>query len=426
MEVILLYSFNDFVSFLQAILLNFSAGILNPLYFAIIVLVYYFYKRNWELMRRPLGQIKSSNAFQVFESTMHGILAGIIVSLLINFLGIYIRIDGYGFLYLWAIALLLAMFNVRYLCFSYAGGILALSSIVFGWPVIDASGIIVFVALIHLAEAILIFTHGAKDAVPVFVKQNNQVVGAFYMQKFWPIPIALLFVTVILKSQMPTEAVNIVNPNWWPLIKLPNVSDTQMVFFEILAIPVALGYSDIAITSNPIKKARQSGILLSLYSILLLLLAIASSKIYILKYVAAIAAPVLHELLVLYWIKKEKSGQPYFSIPTKGIRILYPIEDGPAEKMGILPGDIIVSINGREINTQIDLKVALGSYPNFIWVDVLRDNVIPVTLEYKCYPDGINDLKIMIIPKDENYLNIMEVKGDVSPLKSIFSKFVKK
>src|SRR5690606_12129243 len=99
--------------------------------------------------------------------------------------------SGYGtsgILYLWMIALSLSLFNLRYLCFSYAGGIVALMNLIFGFPSINPIGIIALVGILHLVESLLIWLDGFSDAVPVFLKRKDgNIVGGYIMNRIWPL-----------------------------------------------------------------------------------------------------------------------------------------------------------------------------------------------------------------------------------------------
>ena len=399
---------NFLLSFFRIISVHFVVAMFQPWYIGIILLIYILYKRTAYFEQYILGDNRTKLLEIVFESVMYGILAGLIISLFVNFLGIHIQIDYYSFLYLWIAVILLSLLHVRYLCFSYAAGLLALSHLLFGWPDIDVSGLLAVVALLHLAEAILIWSNGHKHAIPVFVRHRDRVVGAFTMQKYWPIPMALLIVSIILKTEMPANVTNINQPGWWPLMKLPDILETQRMFFAIAAIPAALGYSEIAITDLPKNKTRNSGILLAIYSVVLLILSVWSSSIHYVKYIAALFAPLAHEGLIVYWAKRERLGDAYFSVPSQGVRVLEVIEEGPAQQMGIVPGDVILRINNKQVMTYQGISAILNDYPAFIWVDVLRANKDALTFEHKSYPNGIDDLKILFVPRDESVSNVLD------------------
>ena len=94
-----------------------------------------------------------------------------------------------GLWYVWPLALLLMLMHPRYLCFSYAGGIMALSSLLFGWPELNVPAVISLVAVLHMVEAVLIRWHGHLNPSPVYLRTGEgEVVGGLNLQKFWPCP----------------------------------------------------------------------------------------------------------------------------------------------------------------------------------------------------------------------------------------------
>jgi hypothetical protein len=205
-------------------------------------------------------------------------------------------------------------------------------------------------------------------------------------------------------------------------MKQPDVPENKSLLFSILAIPAVLGYSDVVITNRPEIKVKKSATFLSFYSIILIVLAVASSHVYIMKYVAAVFAIAAHELLVLYWIRKEKYGSPYFSVPEKGIRVLDVVKDGPADKMRILPGDIILRVNNEDVMTYQEITTLLRDYPNYIWLEILRDNKKTVTLEYQSYRERVNDLQLLYVPRDGHAANVIHITEIISPIQRIFRK----
>src|SRR5690606_41661119 len=93
---------------------------------------------------------------------------------------------GVGYARLVAIALM--MVHPRFICSAYAGGILSVTHLLFGWPGLSVPAIMALVAVLHLVESLLILLHGPTGATPVYVRRpDGRVVGGFTMQKFWPI-----------------------------------------------------------------------------------------------------------------------------------------------------------------------------------------------------------------------------------------------
>ena len=66
-------------------------------------------------------------------------------------------------------------------------------------------------------------------------------------------------------------------PGWWPLLK-PGAGDPQTLTYIIMPVVAALGYGDLTIARTPLEKSRLSALYLSIYSLVLLILAVLSEE----------------------------------------------------------------------------------------------------------------------------------------------------
>jgi hypothetical protein len=385
----------------------------SPLFWFVIVITSLIYKRNSKLEYAALGY--NEPLWQkVLNSLLAGLLAGILGSGISVLLGLtieqYVPGEGVyssGILYIWVIALLLSLLNQRYLCFSYAGGIVALSNLITGYPRINAIGILALVGILHLAESLLILVDGHSNAVPGFFKlKTGEIVGGYHMNRVWPLPVLIFFAAFIAGGVGDSVSM----PDWWPIIKMSGVEQMDNLIYMLQPIPVVLGYGDIAIVKNPSQKCKESASKLSIYSIVLLTLCIIASKIMIFAYLAALFAPVGHELLILYGQKEEEQGERYFSPSKKGLKVLYAIKDFPGHKMNLNAGDIILKINNNDILNEEHLNEVLEGYPTYIWLDVEKADGSLKSIEYKDYKKGIGNLGIIFAA--ENPSKYFELKMD--------------
>ena len=252
---------------------TFLIAIVYPMFWVVAVLVYLQYKRIAGMELRLFGRVINPLKKQLAASLGLGLLAGLLASLILFLLGL--SLEQIGLYFIWPVALvLLLLFNPRYFCFAYAGGIVALASLftrflivplapgIASQPVIAAllkihiPALLALIGLLHLIEALLIYIGGHWGFSPLYCKNaKGEVVGAFSLQRFWPIPLVALMVMVVLE----TEIVGVSMPEWWPLIKSgiqPGVGET----LQYMAVPVAagLGYGDLAISSTPREKAVTS------------------------------------------------------------------------------------------------------------------------------------------------------------------------
>jgi hypothetical protein len=306
------------------------------------------YRRVAESERRLYGVVKNSVVRQVAASVLAGAIAGLVTSLVMAVLGA--SLTGAGVTWLLPLALLLMAINPRFMCFSYAGGIIAVSHLLFGWPDVYVPSIMALVAVLHLAESVLIFLRGASCTTPVTVRHSGtgSVRTGFLMQGFWPLPLILLFV-VVLPPGTGTEGL-LEMPNWWPLIVPPPAIAGQVnAVFTLFPVAAVLGYSDLAARSLPRVKARVSALLLLGYSVILLGLAVLASHYPALVILPALWGPGGHELVVRIGSRREFVDAPAIVPADDGLAVLDVFPRGGAAKAGIRTGDVLLTVDGAPI-----------------------------------------------------------------------------
>lgn len=400
-----------------------ASAVLMPVenfgYIIFIFIVYSQYKKTVRLQEYVYGQPKTPLKSLVLTSILSGLVAGIVVSIPMTLIGVSFNQDM-GIQYLLLISLGMMLIEPRFICFSYSGGILALVSLIFGIKSIDVTGILILVAILHLLEAVLIFIDGHRGAVPVFLeRRDGSVTGGFSMQRFWPIPLAL----VLFAGYGSAAGGGVPTPDWWPMIRPPFIDPGRIgeVLFVLAPITAILGYSEFTSSYLPREKCRNTSYKLVLFSVTLLALAMASSQIYIFKYIAALFAPFGHEALIRWekWI--ERNRESIFTPADIGVKVLDTLPGGAAEKMGVQPGEIIMAVNSKEVTGDEWLDNYFKEYINFIWVDIKgRDGKVR-TAEYKNYKSGIDGLEILIVSKDTS--GLVTLKEQKSYAKRFLGRF---
>lgn len=380
----------------------------DEFFWIILFILIMLYKRSDRLEVSMLG--KSFPLFKkVSGSVLVGLAGGMLGSLLVILIGI--NIDDYtqtgtgslaeGITYIWIIAILLSMINPRYLCFSYAGGIVALSSLVFGFPAINVPGLLSLIGILHLIESFLIWFDGYTYSVPLFLKKKDgRIVGGYVMNKIWPIPL-VVFAVLLGGPGRGTSIAGVADmPSWWPFLKHSAVGGARELVYLPLALPVVLGYGDMAISKRPEERCSSSAIRLAGYSIILVMLSIIASKIKFFAYIAAVFSPIAHEMLIIYGAREEEEGKPLFANNGTGVTVLYTIKDSPANLMGIEAGDVILSANNITVSDEKQLSNLLAAYPTYIWMDIKKPDGVTKTVEYSDYKTGVESLGALIVPQN--------------------------
>jgi hypothetical protein len=408
------------------VLTEISGFIVNQMFWVLILVIIFLYKKTSNIEFAMLKN-RLSLRDKMSSSLFNGFIGGLFGSLLVVLLGITIeRYAPYhqgalasGITYVWIIAILMSLINIRYLCFSYAGGLVALVSLIFGFPNVYVPGLMALVGLLHLIESFLIWIDGYSFSVPIFVKKGSgKIVGGYIMNRMWPIPLVLLALSYPLLTGI-SQIADISMPIWWPLLN-------QNQAFEYLPflVPVVLGYGDVALTQVPEKRCRKSAYRLAVYSVILIVLSIAAAKLLLFAYIAALFAPLAHEALIIWGKKEEEEGKALFDAMGEGICVLYTRENSPAKQMQLEPGDRILSINNNTLYSENQLMEYLGTYPTFIWLEVKKPDGSIKTKEYKNYREGIKSLGILIVPRNAEIY--FEINDGVSPAVNLYNKLTKK
>ena len=141
---------------------QFGSFLTDEFFWVTVLIVILVYRKNSDIEAKMLGS-RYELHYKVAGSFIVGLAAGLIGSLIVTLVGIsiedYTRSGGgsliEGITYIWVVAILLSAINPRYLCFSYAGGIIALTSLVFGFPSVNVPGLMALIRVLHLVESLL-------------------------------------------------------------------------------------------------------------------------------------------------------------------------------------------------------------------------------------------------------------------------------
>lgn len=344
-----------FSELVKAVIRSYGQLLVDPvtgfLFLIVLTIVGTQYVRVEANEKRSFGQAFNKALPQMVKAMAFGLLGGFLSSILLVLIGV--SLTDSGIQYVLPTALALYLINPRFLCFSYAGGILSILYLVTGWPRVNVPVITGLVACLHAVESLLIRLSGSTCASPVVLKRKEgDVVGGFVLQRFWPVPLILLALTTVPEgSVLPGDVITL--PDWWPLLRAPIPEGPGVPIFVMTPIMAGLGYSDLALTTTPERRSRETSRTLAMYSVTLLGLSILSSRVSGIQWIAALFAPLAHELVIWMGIKKEREGKPYY-VSTEGVgaTILEVIPGSEASRVGLKRGNIITSISGVAVTRE--------------------------------------------------------------------------
>ncbi|MGB4020462.1 MAG: PDZ domain-containing protein [Syntrophomonadaceae bacterium] len=360
------------------------------IYLLLFVLVAWQYKRLEDMSGKLLNTTRRSYLGAALVSTLLGLAGGLLGSVLLILVGIDLL--SVGIIYLWIMALLLMFINQRFLCFAYAGGLLSLLSLLLGYPDIDIPQLLALVAVLHMVESLLIMANGHLNPVPVYVKKGGHISGGFNLQKFWPMPL----IALISIGYMDIGSGGVSMPDWWPLIKGYSPESAQQVYV-LMPVLAILGYGEITTTSSPGQKARESALYLFMFSLILLLLSLASSRWAPLLWLAALFSPLGHEMVIWMGMRSERNRHSLYVRPAQGVMILDVRPGTPAAQAGLRSRDIVLQVNGMAVNHPDELANILQWAWQGLQIKILRAQR-PVTLYMERRKGG--SAGIIPVPED--------------------------
>ncbi len=388
-------------------------------FWLVVAFVYFQYRRTQATEESLFGQVLNPAVSNTLTAVMYGLVGGIAGSFVFVFMGA--TLSGDDIRYVWPLALALMLVNPRLICFSYAGGIIAISSTLFGWPAVNVPGLMALVAILHVVEGLLVRVSGAQCASPVFVRHRGKTVGGFTLQRFWPIPITIIL-ALALPDQLAGGGVDM--PDWWPLI--PPLGGRELIdtlSFVMFPAVAALGYGDLAITCPPERKSRHAASQLVIFSSVLLVLALLAVKWPMVGLLAGLFSAGGHETMSQLGSRREMNGQPYFSSPKRGIRVLEVLPDSLAEQLGLRSGDIILEVNGTPVNTPDEFKSVLLEASFYLELKTETRGGI-VIREYNRYSGRGANIGLILVPEDDSEAH-MELKP-MGLLESIFGRWYRR
>lgn len=391
----------------------------NYFFIVLYILVIFFIKVQYQkysdlqlgLHNRPGFSMKG-----IIEKTVIiGIVVGFVSSFLITSVGVTIETDTVR--YLFYVMFLLLMVDLRLVSLPYAAGLLAAISLIFGAPKINITSLLCLVAILQLMESILIFIYRKKDFIPVFISHKNEITGAFLIRRYWMIPI--VFFTYILQNSTMSLDLSVD----WPLIfTMPPLKEGAYAL-GLDCIVAVLCHTDIAISSQPEKKSIKSAALLLGYSAVLMALALTSRSVPWVRAIGVVFCLGGKEGLYLLSSFSEKKGKPLYSAVRRGLKVLDILPGSHAEAMGLQRGDIILSINKNDVQSEEGISEALREFPSYTWIQIIGWDGIEKTLEYKYYPEGYNQLGIITVPREKEVTYATSYFDRINVLKNIVNRF---
>ncbi|MBU3142536.1 PDZ domain-containing protein [Clostridium sp. CF012] len=406
--------------------------------FILIMIGVIFYNKNKKIaiMQKMIMGEKLDSPFELtISQIVIGIFAGALASLMFTFLGLVFDENSNIYL-LFMLSLFFMAFKPRFICFSYSGAVLGITSLVFKYAAIilhmpkldfiniDILTLMTLVGVLHIIEGSLVMIDGSRGAIPVFTNRDNKIIGGFALKRYWALPIAIL----ILLSSASSDLVagqSLMTPQWMPAIRGDIASRIlKSSVIASIALYGVIGYSSITFTKSKGKKTLFSGALIMAYGVLLT--AISQLAVFGVAYqfFILIFAAALHEAMLHLEKHMELTLKPKFFSSDEGIMVLEVAPRSPAFEMGIQSGDLIVQIDNKKIEVEEEI------------LDIVKGNFKSLSLKIKKPSGELKDMSysnmagnkrlgIVIVPRelpkdnsivkmdDESFKDVLEKMKDI-------------
>ncbi|WP_028608214.1 PDZ domain-containing protein [Paenibacillus harenae] len=395
----------------------------QPFYYIAVLFIILQYTRQIRLERQLFAVKLHYWPALVGKALLAGLATGITVSAAGALIGVALTAESV--LWLWAVAAILMLIRIRYLCFAYSAGIIVLLQWLSGWTNfsertdwlasiagsladIDAAGLLMLVALLHLAEALLVRRQGDRLSTPLFLEgKRGKLVGGYMLQGFWPVPLLML----VPSSGSGASTISL---PWTPVFG----ADWSQGW-TIIALPMIIGFTEMTRSMLPKEKARHAARGLLLYSIFLAAAALLAWWQPVLLPAAALVSVLLHEALVWRSRYLESTRPPLFVHDARGLRVLGIVPGTPAEAMGLAAGEVLQKVNGVRVRTKEELYEALVQNSAFCKLEVLNIDGELKFAQRARYEGEHHQLGVILAPDEE--ANFYAASGPASLLELLRS-----
>lgn len=377
----------------------------HPLFYIsllLLILVFSFRVR----MERAMFSVKLQTWVKPF---VYALIGGGIASVAISIITILL---GFTFTastvwWLWGVSLVLMLVRLRFASIIYSAAIvtlLHLAAKAVGPLALDGQAgtvyqsllelqpvsILVIAALMSLAQALLVRWQGKHFVSPIYISgKRGKVIGGFTLQGYWAAPV-FLFMPVAADT---TGAVSFASHAVQPLFLTAGPEA-----WLLLACPLLLGVTGMTHSVSPALLIKRISNQWLVYSVLFLLIALASWWVTPLLWVASIGMLLSFELV--HWINRwhESKQPPLYGPLDQGLRVLAIVEHSPAVHMGVVAGDTVLKANGISVNTLDQLYEAMSTNPAFCKLEMLNGDGELKYAQRARYADEHHQLGIIMAP----------------------------
>nr|NNM91393.1 PDZ domain-containing protein [Bacilli bacterium] len=319
------------------------------LYLLFLLFIFLAYRRLQKLERASIGVKVTAIWRNLFFAMLIGVLLGIVESIGLRLL--HASFTSMTMAWCYAISVVLLLIDLRFTTVTYIVAFYGLLQGI-GLLVLDVFHVHLPASIIEFARTMspslllitgissllgaIVFSFVHDSALsPLFINsRRGQVVGAFYLQKYWPLAI------------------------------VTSIGNTFAPF------PVIVGFSMIVIGNQPRSMKRNAVFFLVLLGILSIVGFILSRYFPEITWLIALLLGLMQECSYQFIKYRETRKVPHWVKPARGVRVLSTVPGTPAHRLGLTPGDTIVKVGGMTVNSTYDIHFAIEQNPAYVKFEV--------------------------------------------------------
>ncbi|MEK5040784.1 PDZ domain-containing protein [Sporosarcina sp. FSL K6-3457] len=341
---------------LQAVALFF----LNPLFIVVLIIAvalgYFRVKRERRSFKVRLLPGLTELKQLLSESWLYALVLSIVIS------GAGLLVDP-GWLVLFTMAALVGLVSFYYKIASpiyfvavaffalYVMGEYASAFTFRGWSPgqVDLLGelaitIPVIAGLLLVAEGLLIGRYATKYASPFLLETKRGLRAAvFKVKRLWLLPIVFVIPGDMISAYVP----------YWPQFTLGGNA------FSFIPIPVIIGFSQVARSMYPDVLFPKIGRAVGWTGIAVICLGLAAMWQPILGWAALVIGVGCRAIISIVASLRERKGGFIAAPHPEGVMIAGILPNSPGEKMGLIAGECIRTVNGIQVNNEKELYDAI-------------------------------------------------------------------
>ncbi|WP_413364965.1 PDZ domain-containing protein [Lysinibacillus sp. 3P01SB] len=202
----------------------------------------------------------------------------------------------------------------------------------------------ILAGLLVMVEGWLIRKKGAYFASPILEKTKRGMKAVAYLSKsVWLLPLLLV---------VPGEGISSYVP-YWPQFTLGEES------FSLVLFPLVIGFQQKVRKTLPIYFYPKLARTVTLLGVAITLGGITGYFMKEAAFIMLLAGSLIRLLITLQYKMQERADVYAVAPSSNGAMIAAVLPNSPAEKMGLVTGEVIKKVNGREVQTERELYEAL-------------------------------------------------------------------